>query len=330
MRSLFFKLFVGSAMLAGLPLLGIALAGHPLGRYLQFPPRTHYVAHAPFSGIAFVLFSVFTAAAVLPPAIRWARAGRRREPRGAVGRPFPRWGWMGVAGGVLFWVLAWTRLPFFSVFQPHTFTPLWLSYIVVVNACTYRRSGQCLLCRQSVRFLALFPLSAVFWWFFEYLNRFVQNWYYPVSQYGPWTYFALATLSFSTVLPAVASTREWILTGERFTRAFRRHRALTVRGAPTLAWTALILSGTGLAAIGAAPDLLFPLLWVSPLLIIVSLQVLLGEPHIFSSLSRGRLAPGGVGGHRRLDLRFFLGDVELWESGPMGIRRAAGSSLSAV
>jgi len=35
------------------------------------------------------------------------------------------------------------------------------------------------------------------------------------------------------------------------------------------------------------PDLLFPLLWVSPLLIIVSLQSLFGEKTIFSPLAEG-------------------------------------------
>ena len=31
----------------------------------------------------------------------------------------------------------------------------------------------------QARFLVwLFLVSACFWWYFEYLNRFVQNWYY--------------------------------------------------------------------------------------------------------------------------------------------------------
>ncbi|MGD2126314.1 MAG: hypothetical protein PVG99_09555, partial [Desulfobacteraceae bacterium] len=35
------------------------------------------------------------------------------------------------------------------------------------------------------------------------------------------------------------------------------------------------------------PNLLFPLLWISPLLILVSLQALMEERHIFSGLSIG-------------------------------------------
>ncbi len=60
-------------------------------------------------------------------------------------------------------------------------------------------------------FTALFPLSAAFWWCFEYLNRFVQNWHYlGIEDLGPWPYFLNTTLSFSTVLPAVIGTAEFL------------------------------------------------------------------------------------------------------------------------
>ena len=54
------------------------------------------------------------------------------------------------------------------------------------------------------------------------------------------------------------------------------------------AYGAAILAGVG---IGVWPDYLYPLLWVSPLLIITSLQMILGEPTIFSSITRGDLRP---------------------------------------
>jgi hypothetical protein len=39
-----------AGMLLGLPLLGIWIAGYPISDYLEFPPRTRYVQHAPFLG----------------------------------------------------------------------------------------------------------------------------------------------------------------------------------------------------------------------------------------------------------------------------------------
>jgi hypothetical protein len=48
-----------------------------------------------------------------------------------------------------------------------------------------------------------------------------------------------------------------------------------------------MISGAGLAGIGVWPDYLFSLLWVSPLIIIVSLQVLMGEGHVLSDMTQG-------------------------------------------
>jgi len=278
-------------MLLGLPMLGIVVAGYPLSRYLEFPPETRYMHHAPFSWPAFGAYAVFIAVVAAPLVARWIGTGKDRNNRPVAARPFPWWGWLGVAAGTVIWAVAWTRLPLFAFFQPHTFTPLWLSYIVGVNALTYRKRGRCLMCDRTGFFVLLFPASAGFWWFFEYLNRFVQNWYYSGSLYGPWIYFFLATLSFSTVLPAVASTREWVLTSDRLNRAFAGAWPLMISRPRGAAWMILLVSGGGLAGIGIAPDLLFPLLWVSPLFIIVSLQVLLHEPHIFGSLPTGDWRP---------------------------------------
>jgi len=285
------KLAFLAAMLLGLPMLGILVMGHPVSRYLEFPPAFRYVSHAPFSRIAFAAYAGFIVAVVAPFTIQWVRrAGGKRSGR-AIFCSFPWWGWLGIAAGATTWSLAWTRFSWFSALQPHTFTPLWLSYIVVINALTHRKTGHCLMCDRTGFFSLLFPASAGFWWFFEYLNRFVQNWYYSGSQYGPWIYFFLATLSFSTVLPAVASTREWVLTSDRLNHAFAGAWPLMISRPRGTAWMILMVSGGGLAGIGIAPDLLFPLLWVSPLLIIVSLQVLLQEPHIFGSLPTGDWRP---------------------------------------
>jgi len=45
---------------------------------------------------------------------------------------------------------------------------------------------------------------------------------------------------------------------------------------------------TGLAGLGLWPDLLFPLLWVSPLLLLTALQALRGRPTIFDPIAAGR------------------------------------------
>ena len=274
-------------MLLGLPMLGIVLAGYPIAKYLEFPPETRYVSQAPFSWIAFSAYALFAMAVVLPFVLRIIRAVGKIEAGPANVRSFPWWGWLGVILGAVFWVLAWTRFSWFAPLQQHTFTPLWLALILVINALCYRRNGRCMLVDRSGYFLFLFPASAAFWWFFEYLNRFVQNWHYTGVHYEAFEYFCHATLSFSTVLPAVLGAREWITGMAWVQQGFKNYLPYQISRPRTAAWAVLLVSGAGLAGIGVWPDYLFALLWVSPLLIIVSLQVLMGERHVLSDIAVG-------------------------------------------
>jgi hypothetical protein len=189
------------------------------------------------------------------------------------------------------WILAWTRFSWFAGFQPHTFTPLWLSYILIINAFCQRQIGRCMILDHTRLFLFLFPASAVFWWFFEYLNRFVQNWYYTGVHYDAWEYFLYATLSFSTVLPAVLGTRDLMNTFSWVRPGFDSFKPFKFLHPKMSALSALAASGIGLMCIGVWPDTLFSLLWISPLIIIVSLQTLMGEKHILSEMVSGHWSP---------------------------------------
>ena len=274
-------------MLLGLPILGVTLAGHPLSRYLEFPPQTLYVLPAPFFWMVFFGYSFFILAVCLLLAINTLKSIKFSKHKISPSGVFPWWGWLGAAIGVGAWILAWSRFSWFSAFQPHTFTPLWISYILVVNALKYQRTGQCMIISTPLYFLLLFPLSAVFWWFFEYLNRFVQNWYYQSSHFSSAEYFWYATLSFSTVLPAVLGTRELILQTGWLQSGYKHYLVLHWPRPKLLALITLIFSILGLAGIGVWPNHLFALLWISPLLIIVSLQELMSEPHVLTSVARG-------------------------------------------
>jgi hypothetical protein len=277
-------------LLLALPPLGLVLASRPLvADYLEFPPLTQYVRHAGFSWPVFFLLTVFIAAVVGPFLVKCLRSRPAVTPGSEVPcRSFPWWGWAGLIFLVCAWVLAWSRFPWFEPLQIFTFSPQWLGYIVVVNALTYRRSAQCMMLKRPLFFAALFLVSAGFWWFFEYLNRFVQNWFYVgVSQISAFEYVLFATLPFSTVLPAVLGTCELLETYPRLGAGldnFIKFRA----GRPRLtAFAVLVFACAALAGIGVWPDLLFPALWLSPLFIITSYQALQGQPTIFSRVAAG-------------------------------------------
>ena len=285
MGGTFLRLVSLLAMTLGLPLLGVTLWGKGVSDYLEFPPKTVPLESASFSWAAFALYSLFILA-LITPLLRHSlkRTDTRLQHRNL--KPFPWWGYMGMILGGAFWVLAWTRFPWFSLFQPFTFTPLWVSYIVCMNALAFRRKGRCLLLDHSFRFVGLFPVSAAFWWIFEYLNRFVGNWYYAGVEFGPTEYFLYASLSFSTVLPAFASTREWVSSFHSL-EGFGNFLRLRISRPDRLAFLVLLAAATGLFLLGVYPEYLFPLLWISPLLILVSLQALMKETHVFSPLGNG-------------------------------------------
>ena len=136
--------------------------------------------------------------------------------------------------------------------------------------------------------LSLFPLSACFWWFFEYLNRFVQNWHYVGGgELSAWEYLVRATLPFSTVLPAVLGTAEWLSSFPRLSAGLDRFVTFEFKNHTTWGWGLLIGSAVGLFGIGLWPDYLFSLVWVAPLLLITSLQLIRDEPTICSGTAQG-------------------------------------------
>ncbi len=282
-----FQFLILTVMLLGLPPLGIFLGGEPLSRYFEFPPSTQDVGPAPFSWWAFAGYALFVAAVITPFILRGLFGPKDRARASFHRRGFPWWGWVGVGAGIVAWVLAWSRFSWFSPLQPHTFTPLWLAYIITVNALTYRRGQRPLMLHRPVSFLLLFPLSALFWWFFEYLNRFSQNWQYMGVRFGPGEYCLYASLSFSTVLPAVMSTRKWILSFSCIQSKYVSF--LPIRLPHPRLWGVLTLcvAAAGLAGLGIWPGVLYSLLWTSPLLIIVSLQAVMKQENIFSPLARG-------------------------------------------
>jgi hypothetical protein len=282
------SLFLVVFLLISLPLLGLLISRQPIAPYLEFPPLTRHVPHATFSWPVFISLALLLAVVFVPCACRTisAIASTRRPMKET--HAFPAWGWLGLLLIAITWSLAWTRLPWVATVQPFTFTPLWLGYIVVMNALTYRATGACLLANRPRYLLVLFLLSTMFWWFFEYLNRFVQNWYYVgIDEFSPSAYIFYATLSFSTVLPAVVSTVEWLRSAERLRAAFQNPTPIQVPLPASIGWVVFALAAAGLIGIGIWPDYLFSLLWVSPLLLVSALQAMLGQDTIFSGLRHG-------------------------------------------
>jgi len=320
-RKRFVHYSVLAAVLLGWPLACAWLGGRQelLEGVRAFPPRTEdwgldpaklWNMRRPFSWPVFAALVAGVLAAVAPFVWRLARGSGSSAPAVRFRGRFPWFGWVGLALGAGGWVLAWNRFAWCAWAQPHTYLPLWAAYILVMNALCVKRSGRCLMTDYPVPYAMLLPVSAAFWWFFEYLNRYVWNWYYRgVEDMNAAEYAIFATCSFATVLPAVTATAAWLGTFRPFADGrlcglarFDVHRRTSVAG---LALTA----AAGLTGIVFCPDVTFPLLWVSPLAVFLTVQILMGEATVVDGLR---------GGDWRLAVRFALaalicgGFWEMW------------------
>ncbi len=279
----------GTLLLVLPPLLGALARPEPLTLYLEFPPRTQHVEHPPFSWAVFVNMAVTGALACIllygrrlltKPRSNTVAAGfaddGNKEPRKAVAR-LPWWGWCGALLTAASWYAAWSRPAWLGILNRHTFTPLWFGFILLLDGAVHRRKGHSMLTRSPLGFASLFAVSAVMWWFFEYLNRFTQNWYYSaVRTYDALGYVLAATPAFATVLPAVFEMSELLGTAgwvQRY-RQVRQIRLPISRLHPL----SLGIGVAGLIAAAAFPAIFYPALWLAPLFILVPVLSWAGRP----------------------------------------------------
>lgn len=279
-------------LLFGLPPLGIVLSGQALPYDLTLLPIPLQAGEASLSWPIFGLLALLISGTLAPFLWRYGKTRCHSTVKSASAKGFPWWGWMGVGWTAFAWILAWTRFSWFQEWQPQTFPLLWFGYIVVINALCFSRTGQCLLINQPKVLFKLFFLSAIFWWIFEYLNQFVQNWHYVgIPEAHPLLTFFWTTIAFSTVLPAVLATYAYLFSFVQMKAPFEKWYAISMVDSPRTGWLMFSLGCFGLLMIGIWPTLLYSLLWGSPLLIMLGIQIIRRVPTVLSPLSKGNWSP---------------------------------------
>ncbi|MCI0538558.1 MAG: hypothetical protein L0Z50_25405 [Verrucomicrobiales bacterium] len=197
-------------------------------------------------------------------------------------------GYAGLILVAVFWPLNWF-LPDETRRTSYLFFPLWLGYALTIDALVYARSGTSLLSRSRREFVWLFFTSAPAWWLFEWINKRTQNWEYLGGEFlSGFEYFLLATLSFSTVMPAVFETAELARTFRWIERFGRGPRLVPSRGLVVT----LFVAGVAMFALTMLwPKQCYPLVWGGVFLMLEPINICLGRPHLFESLSRGDWRP---------------------------------------
>lgn len=160
---------------------------------------------------------------------------------------------------------------------------VWLGYTLLIDAAVFRQTGRSLFMNARMVWLALFPVSAVFWWFFELLNQFVHNWVYVGGNYSGIGSVVIASVDFSTVLPAVWTTA-------LFMNALLPHSwGNGTPAKPVQRWVLPSLFGAGILCLVLpilAPKYGFGLIWGSTALILDPINHQMGRPSLIGALWR--------------------------------------------
>ncbi len=194
---------------------------------------------------------------------------------------FPIYGSIALVVCLLAWACSWLHIEPFSAYS---FFPLWLGYILFVDALVVARHGTSLLQRMRWRYVILFGISSLFWWLFEFLNIPVQNWHYVSDHaYSPFDYFLLASLNFSTVLPAVLGTTELLSTFKLLQPQLLAHES----GPRMSLRTLIVFEVVGVAALvlpWALPHYCFPLIWFGVTLLLDPINNFMGRKSAYGHL----------------------------------------------
>lgn len=190
------------------------------------------------------------------------------------------------------------------------FYPLvWWSYIFMVDAVVFRRTGRSLIWgdgrRIDNRFLLMAAWSAVIWLIFETFNLRLDNWWYhgvPPNRAVRWTG---TLISFATVVPLLAETERLLASFHLFARTATPRLVIT----PGLLFTAQTAGGAMLLACLLIPHYAFPLVWGGFVLLIDPINDRAGAPSLLRDWAEGR--PGRT--YRLLVAGFIAGLLwELW------------------
>jgi hypothetical protein len=241
--------------------------------------------------------------------------------RAALTKPQGRMGLLLLA---ICWPLNWT-LP--GTRTAYLFFPLWLGYILTMDALVQARTGTSLWSRSRSDFWKLFLVSAPVWWVFEAINWRTQNWeYLGADRFTRLEYYLLCTLCFSTVMPAIFETAE-LMRSFRWTNRF----ASRSRVVPTARLcTALFLSGLAmLALLMIWPRHFYPFVWISLALILEPVNRWLRRGNFLDRLQTGDWAPVVALSVGALICGFFW---ELWNywSYPKWIYHTPGAEILRV
>ena len=199
---------------------------------------------------------------------------------------FPLYGWCGILLIIIFWYLNWCL---YGLRTDWAFFPLWLGFCLTIDAIVFIRKGTSLIKRNIKKYILLFVISAPVWWLFELFNSITHNWFYDGKQYfTDIQFFILASISFSTVIPAVFEGSE--LAGTfKLIRNLRPYKKLKP-GNQVINLFFL----TGIITLGLEilyPKIFYPLIWITVYFLIEPINIKMNNRNLLLNIKEGNWKP---------------------------------------
>jgi hypothetical protein len=199
---------------------------------------------------------------------------------------FPTHGWLGFILAVSFWILNWT-LP--GTRTHWGFFPMWLGYCLTIDGLVYWRTSTSLLKRSWRKYIGLFIVSAPVWWLFELFNLRTQNWTYPGAEiFTPQQYTFWTTLSFTTVIPAVFGSAEFIASFD-FLKRLKPGPVIAADKRTTTVF--FVIGWLMLVLMLVWPRIFFPFIWLSLYFILEPVNIWLGNRSLADWTKNGDWRP---------------------------------------
>jgi len=196
--------------------------------------------------------------------------------------PLPIHGAVGLTLVAVAWPVSWLRV---DTLGEYAFFPLWLGYVLTVDAVVLRRKRTSLLTRDAAAFLGMFLASVPLWWAFEGINHFTQNWHYVGDEeYTILRYVVVASLHFSIVIPAVFETTELVGSFGFFRRI---HRGPVIAISRRILVVSMFLGLLSVVALVFWPRQAFAGTWLCLILLLDPINYMTGRPSIVRTLRRG-------------------------------------------
>lgn len=166
------------------------------------------------------------------------------------------------------------------------FTPLvWTGYILLVDSIVFRMKKESWIASRGRTFLLIIPLSAGFWYMFEFFNLFLKNWRYEGLP-AVWMTAIGMTWAFATIGPGILETSDLLESIGAFKLRTRRF------GVPrSLLYTPIIIGAGCLLSILITPPriaryLAIPL-WVGFIFLLDPVNYIRGHKSILKEWQAG-------------------------------------------